>query len=44
MEVDVLGYAIGGVLSQQQTDSTWWLIAFMSQALNETERNYKIYD
>ena len=44
MEVDVSGYTIGGVLSQQQTDSFWWLIAFMSQALNEIERNYEIYN
>jgi len=44
MEVDASGYVIGGVLSQQQTNSSWWPIAFMSQALNKTERNYEIYD
>ena len=44
MEVDVSEYAIGEVLSQQQTNSFWQLIAFMFQALNKTERNYEIYD
>ena len=44
MEVDASGYVISGVLSQQQTNSSWWPIAFMSQALNKTERNYEIYD
>jgi len=44
MEVDASGYVIGRVLSQQQTNSSWWPIAFMSQALNKTERNYEIYD
>jgi len=44
MEVDVLEYAISEVLSQQQTDSFWWPIAFMFQVLNKIEINYKIYD
>ena len=44
IEVNTSGYAIGGVLSQHQTDSSWQLIAFMFQALNEVERNYEIYD
>ena len=44
MEVDASGYAIGGVLSQQQDDSSWRPVSFISQPLSETERNYKIYD
>ena len=44
MEVNASEYAVGGVLSQQQSDNSWQPVAYMSQALNETERNYKIYD
>ena len=44
LETDASGYAIGGVLSQQQEDSSWRPIAYLSKAMNETERNYKIYD
>jgi len=42
IEVDVLGYAIGRVLSQQQTNSFWQPIVFISQALNKIERNYML--
>jgi len=31
------GYAIGGVLSQQQQDDFWRPIAYLSKAMNETE-------
>jgi len=41
---DVLGYTIGGVLSQLQEDNSWRPIAYLSKAMNETKRNYKIYD
>jgi len=44
LETDASGYAIGGVLSQQQEDSLWRPVAYLSKAMNETERNYKIYD
>ena len=44
LETDASGYAIGGVLSQQQEDSSWRPIAYLSKAMNETERNYKIYN
>ena len=44
IEINTSGYAIGGVLSQYQTDSSWWLIAFIFQAPNKAERNYEIYD
>ena len=43
MEVDASDYAIGGILSQK-VDDKWRPVAYMSQALSETERNYEIYD
>jgi len=44
LETNASGYAIGGVLSQQQEDSLWGPITYLSKAMNETERNYEIYD
>jgi len=44
LETNVLGYAIRGVLSQQQEDNSWKPIAYLSRAINEIERNYEIYD
>jgi len=44
LETDASGYAIGGVLSQQQEGNSWRPIAYLSRAMNETERNYEIYD
>jgi len=44
LETDASGYTIGGVLSQQQEDSSWKPVAYLSKAMNETERNYEIYD
>ena len=44
IEVDVSDYAMGGVLSIECEDSRWRPVAFLSKLLNETERNYKIYD
>ena len=44
MEVDVLDYAMGGVLSMKEENGKWRPVAFFSKSLNETERNYKIYD
>ena len=43
METDVLGYAIEGVLSQEQ-DGKWKLIAFLSRTMQLAEQNYEIYD
>jgi len=43
VETDVLGYAIGGVLSQEQ-EGKWKPIAFLSRTMQPAERNYKIYD
>jgi len=44
MEVDVLDYTMGGVLSMEEEDGKWRLVAFLSKSLNETERNYEIHD
>jgi len=44
VEVDALDYAIGGVLSMECEDGKWRLVAFLSKSLDETERNYEIYD
>ena len=44
IEVYALEYIVGRVLSQQQSDNSWWLVACMSQAWNKTERNYEIYN
>jgi len=44
LETDVSGYTIGEVLSQQQKDSSWKPVAYLSKAMNEMERNYEIYD
>src|SRR3954463_2489760 len=35
--------ALGAILSQKQEDK-WRPVAFLSKALNPTERNYEIYD
>ena len=44
MEVDVSDYAIEGVLNIECEDRRWRPVAFLSKSLNETERNYKIYN
>ena len=44
VEVDVLDYATGGVLSMEGEDGKWRLVAFLSKSLNETKRNYEIHD
>ena len=44
MEVDVLDYAMGGVLSIECKDGLWRLVPFLSKSLNEMERNYEIHD
>ena len=43
METNASGYAIGGVLSQEQ-DGKWKPIAFLSRTMQPVERNYEIYD
>jgi len=44
MEVDASDYAMGGVLLMECEDGLWRPVAFLSKSLNETERNYEIYD
>jgi len=44
IEVDVLDYMTGGVLSMECEDGLWRPVAFLSKLLNETERNYEIHD
>ena len=44
MEVDVSDYAMGGVLFMECEDGKWRPVAFLLKFLNETERNYEIYN
>lgn len=44
VETDASGYGTGTILLQKQEDGTWHPVAFLSQSMNETERNYDIYD
>ena len=44
MEVDVLDYAIEGVLNIECEDRRWRPVVFLSKSLNETKKNYKIYN
>ena len=43
LEVDALGYALGGVLSQLQ-DHKWHLVVFILCTMTDAELNYDIYD
>ena len=43
VECDASEGALGAVLSQQQ-NGVWKPNAFISKALSDTERNYKVYD
>ena len=44
VEANASNFATGGVLSVRCKDNLWQPVAFISKALNETERNYEIYD
>jgi len=44
VSITASGYAIGEVLSQQQKDGKWKLVAFLSRTMTPAERNYKIYN
>jgi len=44
VEADTSNFATGGVLSVKCNDDLWQPVAFISKALNETERNYEIHD
>jgi len=44
VKVDVLDYAMEGVLSVKCKNRKWRLVAFISKSMNPMEKNYKIYD
>ena len=44
LEIDASGYATGGILLQKLPDNLWHPIAYRSQSMADTERNYEIYD
>jgi len=44
MEVDILDYAMGGVLFMECEDRKWRPVMFLLKSLNKTERNYEIHD
>ena len=44
MEVDVLDYAMGDVLSMECKDRIWRPVVYLSKLLNEIKRNYEIHD
>ena len=43
VEANSSNYAVGAVLSQKHQDK-WHPIAYFSKSLNQTQRNYEIYD
>jgi len=44
MEVDMLDYTTGVVLSIEYEDKKWQPVAFLLKSLNKIEKNYEIYD
>ena len=44
VEIDVLDFAIGGVLLIKCENKKWRLVAYISKLLNEAKRNYEIYN
>jgi len=44
MEIYASDYVTGGVLSMKCPDRRWRLVAYLSKSLNETEKNYEIYN
>jgi len=44
IEVDVLDYTTGGVLSIEGEDGRWKPVVFLLKSLNTTEKNYKIHN
>ena len=44
LEMDASSYATGVVMLQKQSDGSWRPIAFLSQSMNQAERNYNIWD
>jgi len=44
LEVDASAFAIGAILFQKDKNGKRWEVRYYSKALNETERNYDIWD
>jgi len=44
MEVDTLDYTVDDILSMECDDRQWRPVAFLSNSLNKTKRNYEIYN
>ena len=44
VEVNVLDFVMGGVLSMKCEDEKWRPVVYISKLLNKAERNYKIHD
>lgn len=44
VETDASGFGTGAVLEQQHADGKWHPVAYLSEGMTETERNYEIYD
>jgi hypothetical protein len=44
VETNTSSYAMGAVLLQQANNKTWQPVAFLSQSMNQAERNYDIWD
>ena len=44
IETDASGFATGAVLMQRAEDDQWHPVAYLSQSMNEAERNYEIWD
>jgi len=44
VEANASNFATRGVLLVKCDDDLWQPVAFISKALNKTERNYKIHD
>ena len=44
MEVDILDYPTGGMLSMECEDGKQRSVIYLSKLLNEIECNYEIYD
>jgi len=44
MEVDMSDYVTKSVLLMECKNRKWRLLVFLSKSLNETKRNYEIYD
>ena len=44
MEVNVLDYTMGGILSMEYENGKWRPVAYLSKSLNKMKRNYEIYN